>query len=269
MYRIGQFSLMTKVTVKALRFYEDEGLLYPVYVDPSTGYRFYDTSQLPTVHKIVSLKQCGFSIPEIKQILRGGNMEPFFESQISQLKDDLTNIQSKLSSIQSYVDSLEKEKTLPYTVVIKELPRVTVFSCRMVVESYDSYFQVIPEIGREIGEANPGLQCKEDPFYSFIVYHDGEYKSQDIDIEYCEAVVKAGKDTERIKFKVVERVPKAACVIHKGPYSTLPKAYCALYKWIEDNKLECADYPRESYIDGIWNRENPEDWITEIQVPLK
>ncbi|AEE17878.1 transcriptional regulator, MerR family [Treponema brennaborense DSM 12168] len=268
MYRIGQFSVMTKVTVKALRFYEDEGLLYPVHVDPATGYRYYDTAQLLRVHKIVSLKQCGFPLCEIRKMLDGCDVAPLLASQKKRLENRIAAQTAQLASINSYMSFLQEEKTVPYQVVVKELPRVTVYSCRMVVPSYDAYFDVIPEIGREIEAANPGLTCKTDPFYCFIMYHDGEYRSRDIDMEYCEAVTCKGTDTPRIKFKEIERVPRAACVLHKGPYATLPQAYCAVFKWIEDNRLTCAGLTRESYIDGVWNRQNPDEWLTEIQVPI-
>ena len=97
------------------------------------------------------------------------------------------------------------------------------------------------------------------------VFHDGEYKENDIDIEFCEAVPKRGKDTETIKFKKIDKIDTAACVMHKGPYSTLGEAYSAVYKWIEENNYIPCDNPRESYIDGIWNKE---EWLTEIQVPI-
>ena len=54
-----------------------------------------------------------------------------------------------------------------------------------------------------------------------------------------------------------------------GAYDTLGKSYAKIMKYIEDNKLEIKDYPRECYIDGIWNKDNVEDWLTEIQVPIK
>lgn len=71
MYRIGQFSLLCKVTVKALRFYEAEGLIEPCRVDSYTGYRYYDSSQLSRVHRILALKQCGLTVAEIRSVLDG------------------------------------------------------------------------------------------------------------------------------------------------------------------------------------------------------
>lgn len=73
-------------------------------------------------------------------------------------------------------------------------------------------------------KTNPGLKCAV-PEYCFVIYHDGEYKETDIDVEFCEAVTSFGNDTDTIKFKKIDGVPTAACVFHKGPYSTIGKAY--------------------------------------------
>jgi effector-binding domain-containing protein len=154
----------------------------------------------------------------------------------------------QLASINHYLQDLEREERVEYEVVLKELPRVLVFSKRMVVESYDSYFTVIPKIGEEIMAANPQLRCVDNPPYCFIMYHDGEYRDHDIDVEFCEAVADRGngRETDTIKFKTIGRVPQAACVLHRGPYSALPLAYRAVFKWIEDNGLVPAGSPRES-----------------------
>ena len=268
MYRIGQFSKIGKVTVKALRFYEEEGLIAPDRIDAATGYRYYDSSQLPRIHKIVALRQCGFSIPEIRQIVNGKNIAALFAERKRTLERAARESSLQLSSVCSYIESLKESGTMRYQIVVKDLPAAIVYSKRMVVESYDSYFEVIPKIGEECVAANPGLRCVEDPPYCFIEYHDGEYKERDIDIELCEAVTDWGVDTPTIKFKRIERVPEAACVLHKGPYSELRGAYAAVYKWIDDNDCLPSDNPRESYIDGIWNRGDPSEWLTEVQVPI-
>ncbi len=269
MYRIGQFSKIGKVTVKALRFYEEEGLLEPHYIDALSGYRYYDSGQLPRIHKIVALRQCGFSIPEIRKIIHDRNIPALFAQRKRELEIASRETALQLSSINSYIESLEESGAMNYQIVLKDLPRVLVFSKRMIVKGYDSYFYEIPRIGEEILAANPGLRCLDDPPYCFIVYLDGEYKEGDIDIEFCEAVYEAGIETETIKFKTIPAVPTAACVLHKGPYSELRPAYAAVFKWIDDNGYIPTDNPRESYIDGIWNREDPSEWLTEVQVPIR
>ena len=70
MYKIGDFSSMSKTTIKTLRYYEKEGLLTPVYIEQNTGYRYYESSQLIDISKIISLRQIGLSIKEIKKSFR-------------------------------------------------------------------------------------------------------------------------------------------------------------------------------------------------------
>ena len=69
MLRIGDFSKLSKVTIKALRYYEKEGLLIPKNVDVFNGYRYYESNQLLDVARIISLKQIGLSIDEIRKII--------------------------------------------------------------------------------------------------------------------------------------------------------------------------------------------------------
>ena len=60
-----------------------------------------------------------------------------------------------------------------------------------------------------------------------------------------------------------------SCVFHQGPYSDLGQAYAFACKWLEQNGYEAADFSREHYIDGMWNKEDPAQWLTEIQIPIK
>ena len=78
MYKIGDFSKMSKTTVKALRYYEKEGLLKPAFIDRDTSYRYYESSQLVDISKIISLRQIGLSIKDIKKVLFFGFSEEVF-----------------------------------------------------------------------------------------------------------------------------------------------------------------------------------------------
>lgn len=270
MYRIGLFSKITKVTVKALRFYEESGLIEPEYTDAVSGYRYYSSAQLPKMFTIVSLRQCGFSIPEIRSVLRGGNPESIFADRKRELEIKAAETERQLASVTHYLSALEREKAMPYQVIVKELPRVFVYSAKAVVESYNEYFDLMPRIGKSLSRLNPELECVQDPPYCFVRYLDGEYRDHDISIEFCEAVTGRGNGLlpEGMEFQTVPAVKEAACVLHKGPYDTLPGAYAAVFKWIEDNGYIPADCPRESYIDGIWNKETEDEWLTELQVPI-
>ena len=72
MIRIGDFSKLSRVSVKALRYYDEMGLLKPVSVDRFTGYRLYEYSQLSALNRILALKELGFSLEEIGRLLDDG-----------------------------------------------------------------------------------------------------------------------------------------------------------------------------------------------------
>jgi DNA-binding transcriptional MerR regulator len=73
MYRIGLFSKINKVTIKALRYYDEIGLVVPKFID-NNGYRYYTSDQLSTIHQVIALKQLGLSISEIQAIISGANI---------------------------------------------------------------------------------------------------------------------------------------------------------------------------------------------------
>ena len=153
-----------------------------------------------------------------------------------------------------------------YAATIKELPECVVYSKKMTAPSYDAYFELIPPIGEAISKKYPDLKCAT-PEYCFIICLDGEYKETDINIEFCEAVTQKWPDFDDIVFKEIKPVT-AVSVMHKGSYSGLTGAYAFAFKWIEENGYIASDNPRESYIDGIWNKENEADWLTELQIPI-
>lgn len=266
MYRIGEFSKMSKITIKALHYYDEIGLLKPAMIDGFTNYRFYTTDQLVKLHKIQSLRQIGLSIDEIKLIISGYDAEAILQKRKIEILEELSRNNEQLSRIEFILSKKEEEEFMNYEAIIKELPECIVYYKRMTVKNYDAYFEVIPAIGAAMQKANPTLKCSL-PEYCFIVYLDGEYKEKNINIEFCEAVDGFGKEIDGIKFKKMESVT-AVSVMHKGSYNGLSKAYAYAFKWIEENRYMTIDNPRESYIDGIWNKENEDEWLTELQIPV-
>lgn len=268
MYRIGLFSQITKVTVKTLRYYDSIDLIKPKKTDEQTGYRYYTSDQIDDIYKILCYKQLGLSIKEIKELIENKqNIEVVLEKK----KQEIINYQAQYNNQLSLINYLLKEKKegyfMEYNPIIKKLPSCIVYYKEMVVPDYNSYFELIPQIGATVLKANPNLKCIE-PEYCFIKYLENEYKEKNIHIEFNEAVDKFGQEIEDIKFKKIESI-EALCIMHKGAYKNLNKAYSYAFKWIEENGYELVESPRESYIDGIWNKENEDEWLTEVQFPIK
>ena len=98
-------------------------------------------------------------------------------------------------------------------------------------------------------------------------YLDGEYKEKDLMIRYAQAVENKGVEADGVKFKEIPEV-EVVSIYHKGSYEKLRESYDIILKFIESNNYQIIDNVRECYIDGCWNKENEEDFLTEIQFPV-
>ena len=112
-----------------------------------------------------------------------------------------------------------------------------------------------------------GGVCDE-PEYCFTQYLEQGYKENDILVEICQSVTEKKEDSEKVKFKTLPEV-EAACIFHKGSYDTFCKSYAVILNYIEDNGYEICGNIRESYIGGVWNKDSTEEWLSEIQIPVR
>ena len=266
--KIKEFSLLCGVTVKTLRHYEKIGLLQPFEVDEWTGYRYYNVSQMQAMENIRRLKEMGFSLDEIIEMFASGSLKPTLqtlEKKIAESERELHKLQQRCTMLRNLVDSQNKIQKMEQ-ISIQSLPEVIVASHRETISSYNDLGRLCCEvIGPEM--ARLGCKCPE-PGYCFTIEHN-EYRPTNIDIEYCEQVEEMGTDSGIIQFKKIPAVEKAICMKHYGPYERLYQSYVELFKYIEQQGYKVIGAPRANYIDGIWNQEDPEKWLTMIQVPVE
>ena len=263
MYKIGDFSNMAKTTIKTLRYYEKEGLLKPSYIDPYTSYRYYDASVLVQLSKIISLKQAGLSIKDIKKVLDGYDLKIILNEKKKEIEENLVLLNTKLSKINYLLEG----KNMKNEIFIKEIPSYVVYYRDGIISDFSKIPEFVLSSGTECAKANPNLKCIT-PDYCYISYLDGEYKEENIKIRYAQAVENIGKETDRIKFMKTDAIT-AICIYHKGSYENLRESYNIILKYIEDNGYEIIDNVRECYIDGCWNKDNVDDYLTEIEFPVR
>lgn len=187
MYKIGDFSNMSKTTIKTLRYYEKEGLLKPVYIDLNTGYRYYETSQLVELSKIVHLRQAGLSIKDIKCILSGNDTKEVLEKRKTEIEKQLFNYNTEISKINYLLEGNMKNE-----IFVKEIPSYIVYYRDGVISDFSKITEFVLNVGEECAKANPNLKCIS-PDYCYVSYLDGEYKENDIKVRYAQAVEEYGK----------------------------------------------------------------------------
>lgn len=263
LYKIGMFAAMNHVTVKTLRFYEAQGLLAPAYIDEENGYRYYTMSQMAVVHQIAALKQAGFTLEDIARINAGSDEGAFLLNKKAELLGKIAELTKQVAVIDGYL--AKKEIKLDTPVLIKTIPEVTVAAMQERIESYDSLFDMMPRMGALMEKA--GCECAV-PEYCFTNYLEPGYKDGDILVETCEAVTEQKKEQGGLYFKMLPEI-QAACIFHKGSYASFPESYEIVLKFIEENGYEIVGEIRERYIDGVWNKDEEAQWLSEIQIPVR
>ena len=263
LYKIGMFAAMNHLTVKTLRFYEEQGLLRPALIHPETGYRYYTLSQMAVLHRITALKLAGFTLEEIASLNAGADERALLLKKKAELLEKIAALTAQIARVDGYLCRSKARLSAP--VLIKTLPQTTVAYVRTRLESYDCLFDRMPEMGALMERA--GCVCAL-PEYCFTSYPEPGYKDSGILVELCEAVTEAKQETGALRFRTLPAV-RAACVFHKGSYRTFAESYETVLKYIEENGFEIAGEIRESYLDGVWNKDDESEWLSEIQVPVR
>ena len=263
LYKIGMFAQMNHITIKTLRFYEEQGLLLPAYVDGENGYRYYTMNQMADIQRITALKQAGFTLDDIKLINQGADTAYLLSSKKAALLKKIAELTSQIAVIDGYLSG--PACTLDAPVLIRTIPAVTVASMKKRIDSYDELFSLMPEMGAEMERL--GCRCAL-PEYCFTHYLEPGFRDEHILIETCEAVTEKKEDSALVKFRELPEIT-AACIFHKGSYSNFSESYAAILRFIEENGYKICGNIRENYIDGIWNKDREEDWLSEIQIPVR
>src|SRR5689334_16115915 len=126
MFRIGDFSRLTKVPVTALRYYDDLGLLKPSRVDRWTGYRYYSADQLPRLNRILALKDLGFALEQIARLLADdlppAELRGMLRLKQAELQQRVRDEQDRLARVAARLQQIEEEGTMAsYEVVLKQV----------------------------------------------------------------------------------------------------------------------------------------------------
>lgn len=262
LYRIGLFAQMNRITVKALRFYEEQGLLLPAKIDEESGYRYYTMRQMEPLHRILALKEAGFTIEDMKRLDASGDERSFLLRKKKALLEKIAELTLQISRIDGYLMSGGNSLSAP--VMVKTIPETVCAVMRRRIDSYDALFHIMPEMGGYMEDA--GCVCAL-PEYCFTRYLEPGYKEEQILVEVCEAVTEKKADRGCLQFRTIPEI-RAACIYHKGSYRDFPKTYEVILRYIEENGYEICGSIRESYIDGVWNKDSEEEWLSEIQIPV-
>ncbi|MFN8530563.1 MAG: MerR family transcriptional regulator [Anaerolineae bacterium] len=267
---IGDFSRLTRVPAKTLRFYDEIGLFKPARVDSWTGYRYYLPEQLPRLNRILALKALGLSLEQIKQILdddlSADEMRGMLRLKRAELEQRVRDDQLQLAYVEAKIKQIEQEGTLisDYEVVLKSVPALTAASLRGTCPSRADFG---PTFGRLFERVMDWIRVQNGrPLMSIALLHDEEMPEADIAVEAAvtlEAPIPAAADVQIV---TLAEIPTAACVLYRGSYDAIEPAYERVLHWIGANGYRITAASREVYLH--FERGTPEHHLTEIQFPV-
>ncbi|KJK45206.1 MerR family transcriptional regulator [Streptomyces sp. NRRL F-4428] len=267
MFTIGDFARHGRVSVRMLRHYDATGLLRPAHVDPATGYRHYTAAQLARLNRVIALKELGFTLQQVQEILDGKvtaeELRAMLRLRQAELEAAMAAAAARLTQVEARLRSIESEGQMPADdVVLKSLPSVRLAELTAVAPDFNTIGPIIQPLYEElfrrleaagIAPCGPGVAYYEDASDGGVLIHAGVEVSAPLGEE-------AG-----LRIVDLPAVEQAATVIHRGSMETVLPTVQTLGRWIDANGYRSAGYPREINLECPGNHD---EWVTELQEPV-
>jgi len=259
---IGRFSNACRLSVKALRYYDERGILSPCLVDPATGYRYYRSDQARDAVMIALLRSLDVPLDTIKKVLHadGDQLRQCLDAERARIEQDLATKRHALRSIERIS---RYGNLMPYKVAVRSVPdcRLASVHCsttaeRMIEDSGRLVYALFDELARlQIEHSDPYMCINESP--------DAEGK---IVVRACIGVGDREIADRRVTMIDISG-GNEAWLTHVGAYEELGVAYHALSAWVQERGHEQRGALREIY------RNDPadtpvEELITEVILPI-
>ncbi|MFI9588471.1 MerR family transcriptional regulator [Streptomyces sp. NPDC052236] len=271
MFTIGDFARHGRVSARMLRHYDAIGLLRPAHTDPFSGYRYYTAAQLAQLNRVIALKDLGFTLHQVRQILQERvspeELRGMLTLRRAELEAAVAAAGARLAQVEARLRSIESEGHMPtQDVIIKSIPPVRVAELTATAASYapEDIGPVIAPLYEElfrrldaagVAPTGPGIAYYEDAREEdgAILVHAGVTVS---------AEPRPGQDFAIVDLPAVER---AATIVHRGPMDAILSTAQVLANWIDAGGHSSAGYAREINLECPADREK---WVTELQEPL-
>lgn len=268
-YSIGEVSKICNISKKALRFYEELGIIAPDKVDESNNYRYYDRGTLLHVPVIKYYKQIGFKLEEIHNVMESASFD-FVEKHFRAKLDELVKMQEKIARSYCAVKDwynliLEAEQVVENNISEVSVKFMNEQELCFLEQPFEyNYKESIINI-----EWTNFLESIKNEITGPVI----------LNFENCDDKIE-GKDV-RAKIMQKTMLPMAsenaykafgnvyACCYHIGRHEDLDKTYQKIKKWVGYNKYECLKESYERYVVDYWTCEDPNLFVTEVMVKVK
>ena len=161
MFKIGEVSKLTQISIRMLRYYDELGILKPAEIDKYTGHRLYSVEQISILQRIVLLRDSKFSVAEIANIVHNWNDE-FVIKELNRKKNEIqkeiNQEQQRINKIDKFIEAINCDKDeIHYNVVFKKIPSYKIISLREIIPDYQSEGMAGERASRSNNRQNSGL----------------------------------------------------------------------------------------------------------------
>lgn len=244
---IGDFALMTSLSRKALRHYHDIGILEPAHVDPGTGYRFYDTSQVDHAHIIRRFRSLGMSIPDIKALLStddAGARTEIITTHLEQMEAALAQTRDTVGALRE----LLAPASPPADVTLRHEPALAVWSVSATVDvsEIEDWFAASLRILHQAVATAAGAPTAVVPggLYERALFLEQQGRAT--------LFVPAPPATDPPEGVRAELLPRTefAVLTHPGGHDGIDRSYAALGIYVNEHLISSQGPIREHYVGG-------------------
>lgn len=280
MFKIGEFSQMAQISTRMLRHYDKLGLLQPNAVDHFTGYRYYTLEQIPRLNRILALKDLGFSLNEIGDLLSDNvstaEMHGMLKLRQAEITRTLAEEQQRLARVAARLRQIEQAgQPLPYEVVMKQPTPLTLASQRAIVPHVNDMATyrctMFEDLYVWLGERHIDPAGTE-----MVIYYGQEFTDTQIDMEIAvpippDALVELQPYPHAdIQLCTLDEPLPVATTILQGSIYDLPQAITAIFTWINSSGYCSNGVIRELHLSGPETSKTDFNAIMfELQIPVR
>lgn len=273
MFRIGDFSRIARVSARLLRFYDEICLLTPAHADPQTGYRYYTAAQLVQINRITVLKELGFSLDQIGDMLKSPPAADELRRMLLLRRNDiertLAQESQRLRHIETRIAQIEDEGQLSVDDVVERAePAHRLLSLRRQVASFAEARGLIPALREQSRKLLPRVHgC-----HLIALAHAPQFESDEIDVEFGYAVehldLAAPPQHSELALRDLPAVPRMVVCVRVGPPEDAHLVTAKIGRFVASNGDRLDGPSREVFLQRP-DLERMHEAVVEMQFPVR
>jgi DNA-binding transcriptional MerR regulator len=272
MFRIGDFSRIARVSARLLRFYDELGLFVPAHADEFTGYRYYTIAQLADLNRILVLKELGFNLDQVRDILRANVAPAELRNMLVLRRNDVEKTLAiearRLQQIETRIAQLETDGTLSADdVLVRAEPAHEILSLRRTVPSFAAARSLILEL-REL--ARPALP-RNAALTLLAIAHSPDFEQDEIDVEFgfvIDGLPVASAPAGGLARRTLEPVDRMATCVRVGLPEDAHLVTSKIGRYLAASGESLAGPGREVFLQ-VPNPERMHESVVEMQFAIR